>query len=115
MGKLLKIAALIAAVAPGAALAQQWGAVCIGPGGAWGYAHNYQSEAGAYDRAMAESRYGCDEVRTFYNTCGAMAVATNGGWGWSLGNSRAQAEAGAMNYCRQYGGGCRVTVWACSG
>ena len=110
-----KIAAIVIGLSPAAAQAQQWGAVCIGPGGAWGYANGYSSEAGAYDRAMQGSQYDCNEVRTFYNTCGAIAVATNGGWGWSTGGSRGSAEAGAINYCRQYGSGCRVAVWACSG
>ncbi|MBL6427554.1 MULTISPECIES: DUF4189 domain-containing protein [Maritimibacter] len=115
MKRLLKIAAVLIGLAPAAASAQQWGAVCIGPGGAWGYAHSYGSESGAYNRALQESQYDCEEVRTFFNTCAAMAVASNGGWGWSTGNSRGQAEAGAMSYCRQYGSGCQVRVWACSG
>ncbi|MZR15148.1 DUF4189 domain-containing protein [Maritimibacter sp. DP07] len=110
-----KLIAFLAFLLPGAALAQQWGAVGIGPGGAYGYAHDWNTERQAYGSAARGCEWDCTEIRTFFNTCAAMAVASNGGWGWGTGASRGAAESRAMGYCRQYGNGCRVRVWACSG
>lgn len=115
MRKILKLACVLAVFGPGAAMAQQWGAIGIGPGGAYGYSYGYGSENGAYNRVAQECQYDCTEIRTFFNTCAAMAVASNGGWGWSTGGTRGAAESGALSYCRQYGSGCQVRVWACSG
>ncbi len=91
-----------------------WGAVGIGPNGAYGWAHSHGSERAAYNAAQSGCRGNCDEIRTFYNTCGAMARASNGGWGWAWANSRQAAENSALGYCRDYGRNCRVVVWACS-
>lgn len=115
MKKLLSALGFCALVAaPGAASAAAWGAVCIGPGGAYGYAYGWATSDQAYNAALEDSEYDCTEIRTFYNSCGAMAEGV-GGWGWGTGGSRAIAESTAMNYCRDYAHSCRVRVWACSG
>ena len=83
-------AALVAvcSIAAGAASAGQcgwdycWGAVGFGPGGAYGYAYSHYSETDAYNAAQDGCGWNCTEVKTFYNTCGAMAVGVNDGWGW---------------------------------
>ncbi|WP_372884142.1 DUF4189 domain-containing protein [Shimia sp.] len=93
---------------------QCWGAVGIGPGGAYGWAHSHASEGAAYNAAQRGCRGNCDQIRTFYNTCGAIARASNGGWGWGWASSRQAAENTALGYCREYGANCRVAVWACS-
>ena len=115
-------AALVAicSVAAGAASAGQcgydycWGAVAFGPGGAYGWAHSHWSETDAYNAAQDGCSWNCTEVKTFYNTCGAMAVGVNDGWGWGYSPTRAGAENIAMGYCNQYDYGCSVRVWACS-
>lgn len=91
-----------------------WGAVMIGPNGAWGFSHSWPSEQQAYDAAMQECRYDCTEVRTFANACAAIAQASNGYWGWGQGGNRSAAENTAINYCANGGYDCRVRVWACS-
>lgn len=91
-----------------------WGAVAVGPGGAYGYSHSWGSEDEAYDAAMQGCEYDCDTIQTFYNTCAAIATASNGGWGWGYDSTRHSAEVLALGYCSQNGPNCQVRVWSCS-
>ncbi|WP_397541571.1 DUF4189 domain-containing protein [Roseovarius salis] len=91
-----------------------WGAVGFGPYGAAGWAHSYASQAGAYNRVFQECGGNCTQIKTFYNSCGAIAAGANNGWGWGTAQSRAQAQNIAMGYCNQYDVGCSVRAWACS-
>lgn len=106
------ISALMFAASAGMAMAG-WGAVGIGPNGAYGWSADYGSESGAIGRVRAECP-GCDNIKTFYNACGAMASGRNGAWGWGWAGSRWQAEQLAIQYCRDYGSNCQLRVWACS-
>ncbi len=106
-------------MAAGSALAGQcgyqycWGAVGIGPNGAWGWASEHSNEGSAIGRVRSECP-GCTEIETFYNTCGAMATGSDGAWGFGWAGSRGAAEGNAIAYCADYGAGCRPVVWACS-
>ena len=91
-----------------------WGAVTVGPNGAYGFSHGHFSEQAAIEAANQGCSYSCNLTRTFYNTCGAIAMASNGGWGWAWGPSRTDAEGLALQYCYPNGPNCRVRVWACS-
>lgn len=91
-----------------------WGAVGFGPGGAAGWAHSYPSQQDAYNAVQSNCGWDCTQIKTFYNTCGAIAVGANDGWGWGHSPSRAGAESLALGYCNQYDYGCSVRVWACS-
>lgn len=91
-----------------------WGAVGMGPGGAWGYSYGQYSESDAINVLQEECGWDCDTVRTFYNTCGALAEGNTGNWGFGWAGTRSQAENNALGYCSDYGGGCDVRVWACS-
>ena len=91
-----------------------WGAVGIGPGGAWGYSYGQFSETDAVNVLQGECGWDCDNVHTFYNTCGAIAEGSQGNWGFGWAGSRAEAEGNALGYCYQNGGGCAIKVWACS-
>ena len=91
-----------------------WGAVGIGSNGAFGFSHSYPSEAAAMSRVQAECAGNCEQIQSFYNTCGAMARGNGGAWGFGWADTRAQAEANALGYCQQNGSGCRGVVWACS-
>lgn len=119
MKKLMLIAAATAAFAL-PALAGQCGydychgAVAIGPSGEWGYAHSRWSEEDAYNVAQDGCGWGCTTVKTFANTCGAIAVADNGAWGFGTESTRELAESTAVNWCMDVGRNCRVRVWACS-
>ncbi|MEQ9260188.1 MAG: DUF4189 domain-containing protein [Roseovarius sp.] len=91
-----------------------WGAVGFGPGGAAAWATSYSSEQGAYNRAYNECGGACTQIKTFYNTCGAIAAGNNDGWGWGHSPSKQGAINIAMGYCNQYDYGCSVRAWACS-
>ena len=114
MSVVLWLALPLAAVAGQCGYQYCWGAVGIGPGGAWGYSYGQYSEQDAINTLQNECGWDCDTVRTFYNTCGAMASGSNGSWGFGWGGSRAIAEGNALDYCYQYGNNCQVRVWACS-
>ncbi|MFY0659475.1 MAG: DUF4189 domain-containing protein [Shimia sp.] len=91
-----------------------WGAVAIGENGAWGWSHSHYSEQNAINALQSECKGKCDNVHTFYNTCGAIAKAPAGNWGFGVGASQESAEYSALAYCAQYGDGCSVQVWSCS-
>lgn len=91
-----------------------WGAVAIGGNGMWGWAHSHYSEQNAINALQRECKGKCDNVHTFYNTCGAIAKAPAGNWGFGTGGTRESAEYSALAYCAQYGDGCVVQAWSCS-
>lgn len=91
-----------------------WGAVGIGQYGAWGYSFGQYSESDAIIVAQNGCNGNCYEIRTFYNTCGAMAVADNGAWGFGWHGDSVIAESEAMSYCMDGGYNCQVRVSACS-
>jgi hypothetical protein len=115
MHKILRLALLLIALSPGAAMAQQWGAVGIGNDGSHAYSNGYSSEQGAYDRMQNECGWRCDHYRTFYASCGAMAMASNGAWGWGQNMSLVAAQSRAMAECAARGNGCQLMAFACSG
>lgn len=92
-----------------------WGAVGIGPYGAYGYAYGQPNENAAWNRVQNECGGNCDNIKTFVNDCGAMAQDPSGAWGFGRGNNQSQAENSARGFCAQYGGNqCTITVWACN-
>ncbi|MFY0678980.1 MAG: DUF4189 domain-containing protein [Thalassovita sp.] len=110
----------VATVAAGAASAGQcgyeycWGAVGSSSKGAYGWAHSYATEQDAYNSVYTSCEGDCTEIKTFYNSCGAMARASNGAWGWAADQTREIAEHRAIGYCLEHGSNCQVVVWACS-
>lgn len=91
-----------------------WGAVAIGPNGAWGFSHSWPSEQQAFDAAQQGCEYDCTEFRSFANSCAAIAQGSNGYWGWGQAGSRGEAEGTALSYCANGAYDCVVRVWACS-
>lgn len=92
-----------------------WGAVGVGPGGAWGYSHSWHSEAEAIDAAHEGCEWDCTDMFSFYNGCAAIALTPDQqyygrGFGWT----RSDAEAEAYAACSAFGTGCAIRVWACS-
>lgn len=117
---ILAIALMIAAGIPGATAAGEcgfvncWGAVGLGPNGARGFSFGQYSEARAVIQLQEECGGDCDTIKTFYNSCGAMAQGDGGGWGFGIASNASQAAHHALGYCSNYGGGCTVEAWACS-
>lgn len=91
-----------------------WGAVAVGPNGAWGYAHSQTTEDRAVGNLQRACEGDCDNLHTFYNSCGAIAEDAQGNWGFGRGDSRIFAEQAALSFCGRYGQGCQIRVWACS-
>jgi len=91
-----------------------WGAVGISEDDAVGWSRGFETA----ESAIAAVQEGCDEkcttVKSFYDTCGALAVAANGSWGWGWDDSLAKAKSIAISFCSDGGGQCRAKVWACS-
>lgn len=92
---------------------QCWGAVGIGSGTIWGYSYGLPNESSALDRLYVECPL-CENVYTFFNTCGAIAKDSNGAWGSGWGDTRELAEFYAVDTCYKYGTDCAPAVWACS-
>jgi Domain of unknown function (DUF4189) len=86
--------------------------------GADGYSHNYDSQAEAEARALAECRgYGgtdCQILVWFRNACGAMATAPSGAYGSGWGTTTGLAESAALDTCEQSGSSCKVKRWVCT-
>jgi hypothetical protein len=91
-----------------------WGAVGIGTNGAYGWAHSYSNENDAYWSVQNSCQGNCETIKTFYNTCGAIATSPNGAWGWGWHDDLDTAKSIAMNYCMDNGYNCAPRVWACS-
>ncbi|MGR3634579.1 MAG: DUF4189 domain-containing protein [Shimia sp.] len=91
-----------------------WGAVAIGPNGAWGFSHSQQSESEARLAVRSACEGDCNVIETFYNACGVLAEARNGGWGFGSADTTALAAETALEFCDGYGTNCEVRVWVCS-
>lgn len=114
----LRSAALALLLAlPGTAMAQSgvnWGAIVVGPGGAYGWAINMATEWDAEQQAFANCGGACTDGYTFYDTCAAIAV--NGDY-WYIGEGFMQAiaeEEALVNCEAETGFGCVINVWACT-
>lgn len=111
--------ALAAAALPGAAAAQNFGAIVYSPTtGQWGWSRNYATRFGARHRALAECRsaagdWSCQVAVLFENACGSLAVGPNG-WGSGTGPTRARAEAEARGDCNRQARGCTIRLTTCS-
>lgn len=108
----LGLAALLASVP--AWSQTNWGAVVIGPGGAYGWAVNMATEWEAEQQALAGCEGYCTEGFTFYDTCGAIAV-TGDYWYFGTGFTQGIAEDEALDACESDSGyACEIQVWACT-
>lgn len=91
-----------------------WGAVGFGPYGARAFSHGYGSQNQAWNRVNSECQGNCSIIKTFYNTCGAIASGANNGWGWAYTPSINKAKRAALRTCRKNDRNCQLRAWACS-
>ena len=92
---------------------QLWGAIAYNAKtSAYGYAVDMKSKRDAEAEAFRHCGSGCDTIKTFKNTCGAIAVKPKHVY-WDTGASREIAETKVLKKC---GGGkeCTIPVWACT-
>ena len=90
---------------------QLWGAIAYdSKAGTYGYAIDRKTKRDAESDAFANCAPHCDMIKTFRDSCGAIAV---GGKrvAWETGASRQIAEMKALKKC---GDGCATKVWACT-
>ena len=91
-----------------------WGAVAIGPGGAFGLALHYDNEREAREAALRDCRNRCDRSLPFHDSCGAVAVARNGTDFWAVGPSREEASRQASLICAEEASHCRIAAVGCT-
>ena len=91
-----------------------YGAVGVGPRGAWGNAYNYPSSRSAIRAVQRNCKGNCTTIKSFYNTCGAIAQGDNGGWGWAWHGNQNEARSQAIAYCVPNDRNCRIRSWACT-
>jgi hypothetical protein len=102
---------------PGAHAAQAaskkpWGAVAYNSKtGAFGYAVDRTNKRDAEAEAFRQCGSDCDLIRTFRNSCGAVAHKPRK-FAWETGASREIAERKALTRCG--GEPCKIAVWACT-
>ncbi len=94
------------------------GALAVGSCGAYGSAYGYDRLGAARETALARcGNASCRTAATIRKQCAAFAVERHnlcGARGWAYAAERAQAEALAMQYCREHAAhGCRVRAWVC--
>lgn len=106
--------ALVAGASAAApAAADSWGAVAMGPAGAYGWAVNYPNRQAAIDAALQSCEGKCTKYLAFEDGCGSIAMGNDGG-GWGAGSSRQEAERNALDACTGETAGCRIRVWGCN-
>lgn len=97
-----------------AAHAQAWGAVGVGPGGAWGWSVGHWSGDEAVNSMQGYCEWDCDNVHTFVNSCGAIAISSSGAWGFAARDNEEWAREVSVFLCEDHGRDCWVEVSACA-
>lgn len=110
----LSIFAMVLTAASASPAASEWGAVALGPSGAFGWAASHGSRQAALDAALRACRGRCVEVLSFNGGCGAIATGDDGEGGWGTGRYRVLAENNALEACAERSRNCQVRVWACN-
>ncbi len=95
-----------------------YGAIAYSPStGAHGWSNDYGSRSGAESAALSNCRRHASDCVVpiwFRNACGALAVASGGGYGSGWGTSRGLAERYAMRSCRGQNSSCSILRWVCT-
>ncbi|MGE0733893.1 MAG: DUF4189 domain-containing protein [Alphaproteobacteria bacterium] len=98
----------------GMAMAENWGAIAVGPRGAYGWAVDFPSRAAAEAAALRECGGTCTRKLSFSNACAAYATTPRMDYGWAVRQTREAAQLVAMQECSKYGQGCQIRVWGCT-
>jgi hypothetical protein len=108
---------VLAALATGAEAAragkrQLWGAIAYNSRtGGYGFAVDRKTRREAEAEAFSQCGSSCDLIKTFRDSCGAIAVKPKRAI-WETGASREIAETKALKKCG--GDSCKIAVWACT-
>ena len=91
---------------------QLWGSIAYSTKtGAYGYAVDRKTKRDAEAEAFRICGTNCDLLRTFRDSCGAIAEKPKR-FVWETGASREIAERKALQKCG--GAECKIAVWACT-
>lgn len=87
--------------------------------GASGWAKNFTSQSEAEGAALqycfdTKGAMDCKVAYSFVNSCGALAVGGDNGWGADWGVNKQAAENKAMNTCAGYSYNCKILISECS-
>jgi serine/threonine-protein kinase len=97
------------------AAAENFGAIAYSQrDGASAHAYDYSSQDEAEERALQECGAGCTIVLWFKDACGALAAGEGHGYGVGWASSRPEAEALAMDNCRERSSDCAAVRWVCT-
>lgn len=91
-----------------------WGGVGFDANGAVGWSYGKWSEEEAYNTVQKVCEWECTEVRTFFDSCAAVASGAQGSWSWAYELTREKAEERAIALCDETSYDCRIVVWSCS-
>jgi hypothetical protein len=91
-----------------------WGAIVFSRTGHVGTAATEWSQERAYQAAQKDCRWNCTEIRTFKNTCAALATGEKARAAWARGNSLKEAEYQATYQCGSHFRNCKIVASVCS-
>src|SRR5262245_9851400 len=74
-----------------------WGAVALGPRGAFGFVVHTDTAADAERAARANCHGACTRVLAFHDSCGAIAMGRKGISAWGVGPSADEARRHALD------------------
>jgi hypothetical protein len=105
---------------PVAAAADNYGAFAFSQNtGASGWSKNFTSQSEAEGAALqycfdTKGATDCKVAYSFVNSCAALAVGGDNGWGADWGANKQAAQNKAMNTCSGYSYDCKVLISECS-
>jgi hypothetical protein len=114
------LSAALLGVPVAASAADYYGAFAFSQNtGASGWSKNYGSQGEAEDAAMqvclqTRGAQDCKVAYSFVNSCAALAVGGDNGWGADWGVNVQAAENKALHTCSGYSYNCKVLTSQCS-
>ncbi len=91
-----------------------WGAVALGPRGAFGFAVHKDTGADAERAARTACHGACTRVLAFHDACGAVAVGRKGVNAWGVGPNADEARRHALDLCTLDASDCRIRAAGCT-
>jgi len=85
--------------------------------GDYGWSADFTDQADAERKALSgcSPRSNCKVVYDFWNSCAALAAASDGSYTIEGGDDEQGAQSRALTACEQNGGqGCEIRVWGCT-
>jgi hypothetical protein len=85
--------------------------------GDYGWSADFANQAAAEQTALSGCSAGsnCKIVYDFWNSCAALAAASDGSYAIEGGDNQDGAQRSALASCEKNGGqGCKIQVWSCT-